>query len=129
MKSRAVFLINKIIQLYNLYAIKVRLNGITDILNRKISISELLKKLNKVQKIKPQAEKITKSRIYRCLNSKKFSKINRIRRIVWVNRLWWKATLWSSSFYFKDISNTKYNGEKIHVIKFLVLDSAIDTFR
>ena len=114
MKKLAVsqFLINKVVQLYNNMQLKHGLMLVGSTLGGKTTTLELLKKLNEVQKLK-----------HKKINKKKKKKILLISKLEEFSQ-YHDGLL---PFHLKDISNTRYDGEKTRVVKWLVLDSSIDT--
>ena len=122
------FLINQVIQLYNNMQLKHGLMLVGGTLSGKTTTLELLKKLNEVQKSKPQKGKKDKE--------EEFTDIE-IRRIfpksIELDELYGRIGHDGQyhdgllPFHLKDISNSRYYDEKTRVVKWLVLDSPVDT--
>ena len=123
------FLINQVIQLYNNMQLKHGLMLVGGTLSGKTTTLELLKKLNEVQKSKPQKSKqkdkeddFTDIEIRRIFP--KSIELDELYGRIGSDGQYHDGLL---PFHLKDISNSRYDDEKTRVVKWLVLDSPVDT--
>ena len=123
------FLINQVIQLYNNMQLKHGLMLVGGTLSGKTTTLELLKKLNEVQKAKPQPknkkdkeDEFTDIEIRRIFP--KSIELDELYGRIGSDGQYHDGLL---PFHLKDISNTRYDDGKSRTIKWLVLDSPVDT--
>ena len=123
------FLINQVVQLYNNMQLKHGLMLVGGTLSGKTTTLDLLKKLNEVQKSKPQAkgkkdkeDEFTDIEIRRIFP--KSIELDELYGRIGSDGQYQDGLL---PYHLKDISNTRYDDEKTRVVKWLVLDSPVDT--
>lgn len=123
------FLINQVVQLYNNMQLKHGLMLVGGTLSGKTTTLELLKKLNEVQKSKPQAkgkkdkeDEFTDIEIRRIFP--KSIELDELYGRIGSDGQYHDGLL---PYHLKDISNTRYDDGKSRTVKWLVLDSPVDT--